>query len=405
MSHLLWILFDLVEAFCSIELTPVFDCSSLCSNVEITTTFTSSPSERAFFLLSLLCELHAPNLLRLMSATMDEAFFADSLALSRIASYLEQIALIVDELTQLMLQAVKGPFGVDGSARIVPATFYWDIRPWFNGGKFVYEGVDPEGEGGGDKEMEWGGPSAGQSSLVHALDLFLSVDHSPRTTSDSSASSDSKPSTSKSSTPSIPETHSSTISMDVNNPLPPPLSENTINQKVLEAPNTDSTFMIRASQYMPSHHRSFLNHLSRLHVPSVTNRNPIPSVRELAVRHPEVEEAYDQAVGSMKRFRDAHMKLVTVFIIAIARKEPSQDSIFWDEWNKKRLEGVEQRAELERQKEVEQGEKLVGTGGTELVSFLKTCRERTVEAYVGTGGRSRSGSYISRSSRSGSLVG
>lgn len=377
------------------------------SNIEITTTFTSSSSEKSFFLLSLLCELHAPILLRLMSATLDEAFFSDSLALPRISSYLTQISTVVDELTQIMLDAVKGSFGINKSSTILPECFYWEIRPWFNGGKWIYEGVNPEG---GDKEMEWGGPSAGQSSLVHALDVFLSVDHTPRPSPTASTSN------SIFSTPTSTISLSSTISNDSNPTItltPPttptssnldtiiePLVRSTIlmKPKSTDSPLTsDATFMVRASQYMPSHHRSFLQHLSQLHIVSKNNPAPIPSVRELALRSTtnsnsytdavavqEMTESYDEAVKSMKRFRDGHMRLVTVFIITVSKREPRKESIFWSEWDRKRIEAKEERRRKVEQEEAgEDGAGLVGTGGTELVGFLKLCRERTVEALVG----------------------
>lgn len=73
------------------------------------------------------------------------------------------------------------------------------------------------------------------------------------------------------------------------------------------------------------------------------------------------------------------MRLVTVFIITVSKREPRRESIFWEEWNRKKEEARETR-----RKAVQEGEeKLVGTGGTELVGFLKLCRERTVEALIG----------------------
>ncbi|GAA5984127.1 hypothetical protein JCM11641_000321 [Rhodosporidiobolus odoratus] len=346
-------------------------------NVEITTTFTPTPSERAFFLLSLFCELHGPAILRLMSATLDEAFFADSVALGRIASYLQSIALLIDELTALMAGATGGTFGPGGREHISPAAFYWEIRPWFNGGKWVYEGVGPDGEG---REMEWGGPSAGQSSLVHALDLFLGVDHSPRHASHPHHSSASPASTSGASTPSFHNTFAEQVSsptlakaVDVTEkPLPS-----------LHKTPSDSTFMQRMMHYMPGHHRSFLRHLSSLHLsnPSAPTAPILPSLRDLAQRHPfELREAYDTAVASMKRFRDTHIRLATFFIVQQARREPPKDSPHWAGWEAKRLAKEQEEEERRRKGEEVKKEAIAGTGGTDLVSFLKRCRDRTAEA-------------------------
>lgn len=339
-----------------------FFCARLtdrCSNVAIHTTFTSSASERAFFLLSLLCELHAPTLLRLMSATLDESFFSDSLALPRIAAHLLRIGGLIDDISGLIDAAMRGPIGVD-QEEIGAECFYWEIRPWFNGGKWEYAGVAD----GRALTMEWGGPSAGQSSLIHAIDLFLGVDHSPRPSSDDAVPTRGAP---------MART-SSTASMDPESPLPPVPTA-----VASSGPSSDATFMLRASQYMPMHHRSFLLHLSSLSVPSSSNPHPLPPLRSLAQSNVcEIGDSFNEAVASMKRFRDYHMKIATRFIISQARREPSRKSVFWTEWNEKRVKKAEEDANGREQRE----EKHTGTGGTELVTFLKGCRERTVEAHI-----------------------
>lgn len=309
-----------------------------------------------------------------MSATLDESFFADPLALARIASHLAQIAAGVDELSAIVVGCTKGSFGPRGDFEIVPECFYWEIRPWFNGGKWFYEGVSggdgddlEELDGTPGKTMEWGGPSAGQSSLIHSIDLFLSVDHSPRPSPTASTS--------------LAPTASS-ASMDPSSPLPPRPTRSMTVQKSPEPAASDSTFMLRAALYMPSHHRAFLYHLSALHLPTPSTPSPIPSVRTLALTHPaQLREAYDGAVRAMKAFRDVHMRLVTVFIISQARKPPGVGSVFWKGWEEKRVEGEEERRR-EKEREGLKKETLMGTGGTALVTFLKECRERTKEALL-----------------------
>ncbi|SCV72380.1 BQ2448_3917 [Microbotryum intermedium] len=320
-------------------------------NMAITTTFTSSDSEKAFFFLSILCELHGPTILRSMSSTLDEAFFADRIALVRIAGHLDSIASALDELALLLSESTRGAFGpAPVRASISAPVFYWEIRPWFNGGRWMYEGVG---------ELEYGGPSAGQSSLVHAVDLFLGIDHSPRRTSST-----------------ITDPASSGQSMDPSAPLPPPNAQ----AKGL----SDDTFMMRMSTYMPGHHRAFLAHLASLHHTSEAGEASIaeklPSVRDLVIRHPQqLQESYDRAVLSMKKFRDEHMKLATVYIVTQAKREPGRQTVFWQEWEDKRIEKERLRQEEARDKRVV----LKGTGGTDLVVFLKMCRKRTKEALLG----------------------
>ncbi|GAA6012560.1 hypothetical protein JCM10207_009040 [Rhodosporidiobolus poonsookiae] len=342
-------------------------------NVEITTTFTSTPSERAFFLLSLFCELHGPSILRFMSATLDEAFFADAVALDRIASYLSSIALLIDELTALMAGATRGPFGPDGRELIKPEAFYWEIRPWFNGGKWTYEGVGLDGE---DKELEWQGPSAGQSSLVHALDLFLGVDHSPRGHGDGAAV---IPSlfVERADTPTAAAA-SAAAAAKVARPSPPAAAS-------LHKSPSDATFMQRMMHYMPGHHRAFLSHLSSLHLPNpaAPSAPVLPSLRTLAQRHPAaLQEAYDVAVLAMKRFRDTHIRLAAHFIVAQARREPPRESPHWAGWEARRVQKEREEEEKRARGEEVARQAIAGTGGTDLVSFLKRCRDRTAEAFL-----------------------
>ncbi|BGO97117.1 hypothetical protein NBRC10513v2_001036 [Rhodotorula toruloides] len=351
-------------------------------NLEITTTFTSTPSERAFFLLSLFCELHGPSILRLMSSTLDESFFADSIALARIATYLNSISALIDELTALMAGATRGPFGPEGRERISPEAFYWEIRPWFNGGKWTFEGVGKNGE---DKVMEWGGPSAGQSSLVHALDVFLGVDHAPRHGHGRAVGDKANGGDESQGFPNTCVEPPSPTAASSSKPAPPAI---VVDKAALHKAPSDATFMQRMSHYMPGHHRAFLRHLESLHHPnpSAPNAPVLPSLRKFAKRHPaELGPAYDGAVAAMKRFRDQHMRLATVFIVQQVRREPARESVHWAEWEAKRVKKEAEKEERRRLGEVEGAKKreaIAGTGGTDLVTFLKRCRERTVEALL-----------------------
>lgn len=247
-------------------------------------TFTNTRSEEHFYLTSLLIELQGVPALRLMATSLDEAFVNDTLAHVRIASYLSSLSTIIDQLS-ITMEAVA----TDCS----PSAFYHDIRPWFNGGEWLHL---PSRQ-----ITNYGGPSAGQSALVHALDVFLGVLHTPP-----------------------------------------------------EDGGHDETFMLRMSSYMPHHHRNFLLHLGKQE----------PSVRSLAMESdvPEMVKGYDEAIESLKKFRDAHMRVVYRFIVGPAREE--------------KMKAAKARKE--------EGEKeLKGTGGTNLVSFLKATRDRTREALLG----------------------
>jgi len=75
----------------------------------------------------------------------------------------------------------------------------------------------------------------------------------------------------------------------------------------------------------------------------------------------ELIEAYNAAVQSLKEFRDAHMIIVTLYIVLPA----------------KRARAAAQKTEAEQYKLP-----LQGTGGTNLVNFLKGVRDRTSDARI-----------------------
>jgi indoleamine 2,3-dioxygenase len=73
-----------------------------------------------------------------------------------------------------------------------------------------------------------------------------------------------------------------------------------------------------------------------------------------------VSAAYDAAAAGLKEFRDAHMAIVTLYIIGpAARARRAQD-----------------------EKERKGREPLKGTGGTNLVQFLKGVRNQTKNALL-----------------------
>ncbi|CAE6430958.1 unnamed protein product [Rhizoctonia solani] len=132
--------------------------------------FSGTLDEEHFYLTSAKIELRGVAALSVMRSTLDELFIGDATAVRRISAYLNRLSSIIAELTQLLLDVRDG---------CDPAVFYNQVRPWFRGATsdkrgWVFEGVDTEQAA---KVASLSGPSAGQSSLVHALDIFLGVDH------------------------------------------------------------------------------------------------------------------------------------------------------------------------------------------------------------------------------------
>ncbi|KAG2110254.1 Indoleamine 2,3-dioxygenase [Suillus discolor] len=260
--------------------------------------FSGTIDEQEFYLASARIELRGVEALELMGATMDELFVGDKIAIRRITAYLYKLASVVHDLKTILLDVRKG---------CDPNTFYHSIRPWFRGAdsdpahrKWVFEGVE-------EQPTDLSGPSAGQSALIHALDIFLGLD----------------------------------------------------NCNVVEGgvASDQRTLLRRMQIYMPRHHRNFLRHLST---------NPRPVRTFVMQTRPDINllDAYNSAVQSVKQFRDAHIKIVAIYIIAPAARERTE------------LRHADPEAK-EVGKQV-----LKGTGGTDLVRFLKDVRDKTAEAVV-----------------------
>jgi len=227
-------------------------------NLEPQTLFTRGADEQYFYNCCASIELRGVEALRII---LDyDALSADEEDehIERIANSLRRLSAVVDELTTI-LQSVRSSCD--------PHAFYFRIRPWFRGSDangpdspgWVYEGIDPS------RRLELSGPSAGQSSTMHALDLFLDVDHQL-----------SKPR------------------------LPAPSEQNR---------RADHTFMNRMRKYMPGKHQEFLEYLA-------THSRPI---RELARRKRLLQQPYDSVVIALKRFRDQHMRIACLYVVSMSR--------------------------------------------------------------------------------------
>ncbi|PVG02437.1 Indoleamine 2,3-dioxygenase [Serendipita vermifera] len=291
------------------------------------TLFTGTRDEEHFFLTSAYIELAGVEALSLMQRCYDEAFVADSIALRRIASYLKKLAGVINRLT-VILDAVRDECD--------PKTFYHEVRPWFRGedsGKrrWIFLNEDGDEVDFGD-HRELSGPSAGQSSLIHALDIFLGVDHTPR-----------RP-------PGTTENASSTTSI----PHHPPSSSSSSSAK-------PKGFLDRMQAYMPRHHRTFMEHLKASPRPirqlvshnSTSRSDGSPS---------SLANAYNAAVSSLKGLRDAHIRIATLYIINQMPRNVD--------------------ASGHRPADAATAGTAKGTGGSDLVPFLKGSRDDTTRTLL-----------------------
>jgi indoleamine 2,3-dioxygenase len=269
-------------------------------NIRSPTLFTRLVDEEEFYLCSARIELRAVEILEMMRVTMDEMFLGDDIAVGRVTEHLNTIAGALFELKALLLDVKK---------LCDPDIYYNEVRPWFRGEdssdtnrKWIFEGVDEDPDLRPPTELS--GPSAGQSSVIHAFDIFIGVDHQ--------AVSPGQPS-----------------------------------------------FMSRMQTYMPKNHRMFLNHLKT---------NPRPLRTFVMNKNDEaLMTAFNLAVIALKEFRDAHMIIASLYILGPARRAA-----------KRRLEVAEAGAIHYRPR----SQPMKGTGGTDLVKFLKDTRNQTKEAII-----------------------
>jgi indoleamine 2,3-dioxygenase len=322
--------------------------------------FTNTRSEQQFYIISALCEIAGSEALRLMRRSLDELFLADQTALRRLTTYLKKLAVQIDRIGDITLSIMK---------EVDPEEFYHLIRPWFKGGDsegpeslgWLFLGADDQAHAaenanrGNRKGRMFSGPSAGQSSLIHAIDIFLTVDHSPTEEEIVLAQQ-----------LAVPQLHlnHSPVAGDTEPPATPA-------PVISKRTNNEASFVERMLQYMPLPHRTFLLHLS-------THPTPLrPLVIAHAQSHPQLAAAYDSALEALKRFREKHMRVVSMFIVQQARRKPSPRirKILGQEVDQDEVEDVV--ADV-----AEKGE-LRGTGGTPLFKFLKRCRDNTTKAMIG----------------------
>lgn len=113
-------------------------------------------------------------------------------------------------------------------------------------------------------------------------------------------------------------------------------------------------FLQEMRTYMPPAHRGFLSSLEAA-----------PSIREFIVSENDtgLQEAYDECVKALVALRSYHLQIVAKYIVIPARQKA------------KEKEGEEKPAALENQ----------GTGGTDVMNFLKTVRGTTEKSLLKEG--------------------
>ncbi|KAG6851295.1 hypothetical protein H0H93_011731 [Arthromyces matolae] len=228
------------------------------NNFRIVNLFSGTEDERNFYIASAKAEFRGVEMLRIIEEFHNLPTYNDLRTTSKLSRDLNRLTNIIGDISQV-IQSVR--------PLCDPHVFYFDIRPWFEGSgsrgptapKWIYEGIEAS-----DK-LDLSGPSAGQSSVMHALDLFLDIDHKLR-----------------------------------EKRQPAPTARNK---------EADLGFMERMRRYMPGKHREYLNFLA----------GTPKSIRGLAQTTPMLREPYDNTVIALKRLRDEHLKIACLYIVSMSR--------------------------------------------------------------------------------------
>lgn len=132
--------------------------------------FSGTPDEAEFYRISACIELRTVELLHIIEDFHGYPDLTDNATLIKISRDLQRVEALIRDLTDIV-EGIRA--GCD------PHTFHWKVRPWFNGSDssgpnspgWVFEGVN------NSESLDVSGPSGGQSSAMHALDVWLDIDH------------------------------------------------------------------------------------------------------------------------------------------------------------------------------------------------------------------------------------
>ncbi|RKO87458.1 Indoleamine 2,3-dioxygenase [Blyttiomyces helicus] len=294
------------------------------SNLSVMHVFTGL-DEAWFYLISIAIEATGARAIPAITDAMHAVLANEP---SVIANSLDVMAAVIDESIALLMRNYE---------KNDPHIFYHRLRPYLSGWEnsaelprgLFYEGDLPALAAGEPKGTfrKYAGASAGQSSLIHCIDIALGVQHLPTRSAGCTFSGNTAPASSPASAV-----------------CPPP---------------TNHIHEMR--RYMPGEHRDFVYALER--GPSI--RNFVLAALARDTRTPEEERmiaAYNHCADRMRAFRDRHLQIVAAYIIVQARR--------------KREMGIGADAQRER---AQQSLTARGTGGTDLVPFLKQSRNETAE--------------------------
>ena len=237
-------------------------------NIRFRHLFSGTKDEANFYLASARAELVGVKMLRIFDEYNQlSPNTGDYTAVGKVSRDLIRLTGIISDINET-IQSVRPACD--------PHVFYWQIRPWYSGSGsdgpcWKYEGV-PD-----DHKLLRSGPSAGQSSVMHALDAFLGVDHKT-----------------------VP--HRSSV----------------------ETKDHHGQFMEKMRLYMPKKHRDYIASLSS------TSR----SIRELAKEESILRDPFNAAVAALQKLRTEHIKIACRYIVTMAHAQSAPGCPIASMWSR-----------------------------------------------------------------------
>lgn len=316
---------------------PIFDSERFdtLANLDIIDTFTGSLDEKWFYLISVAIEAKAGPLIPLMLDAMVSANHGDR------GSLTTALRIFAERLDDIGATLMKMYDDCD------PHIFYNRIRPFLAGSKNMGDAGLPNGvifDNGGpmhkQRYVQYSGGSNAQSSIIQFFDLVLSVEHRPTGQKKAETSNDDDPS--RKAKKQVPE----------------------------------QNFIHEMRKYMPGPHARFLERVGK-----------VANIRAFVEQHPfdrDLTLAFDACVAMLSALRDKHIQMVSRYIIVQKSRAQKAES----DAKKPEAGGKDEKvalthrpkrssSTLEEAKERQQ--KLIGTGGSSLIPFLRQARDETAE--------------------------
>ena len=245
-------------------------------NLSTLHTFTGTPSESWFLLVSAAIEARSASILPLLLSSLHAVRNGD-------------VALLTSDLRELAAEIVEmGVLLQKMHAECDPNVFYNQIRPFLAGWNnmspaglpqgVIYEGTKPF-RANPPHPIDWttgyrtyAGGSNAQSALIQALDIVMGIDHRPTGEKKDMGGEG----------------------------VPPPKRHE---------------FIKEMRGYMPGGHRRFLEDLSR-----VSNLRDFVTKYPASIQGNELKEAFDACLAGLRRFRDIHIQIVSRYILVPSSK-------------------------------------------------------------------------------------